>query len=289
MHQVEIITHRGLEPSNPNFFPESSIEAFQNHLSRGFGIEFDLNFAKDGIVVSHDATLTRITNGQDTRPFEQLTIQEATHHTYGAQKKGTIGTLEELLKCMEKGDPNTMHALHLKGKFQEVHYIDDLLQTLAPFTSLLPRIIIFDVKPSIASYIKSKNPNCVLAPSVAHPYDITRYNSAVLGTLISLDDAIRYKKDELYEWAWLDEWDLTGEHGTAKTFYNQETFQILKQAGYQISLVTPELHGTSPGLLGGEAHPDAATKETLFKRIRKIIHLQPDAICTDYPEEAKKW
>ena len=57
-----IITHRGLEPSNPSFWPESSYEAFEDQLKRGFGIEFDPNFCKDGIVVSHDSTLKRITN-----------------------------------------------------------------------------------------------------------------------------------------------------------------------------------------------------------------------------------
>ena len=32
-----IITHRGLEPSRSNYFSESSLEAFKDQLSRGFG------------------------------------------------------------------------------------------------------------------------------------------------------------------------------------------------------------------------------------------------------------
>jgi hypothetical protein len=64
-------------------------------------------------------------------------------------------------------------------------------------------------------------------------------------------------------------------------------FKILKDEGLKVALVTPELHGTSPGLLGGEAHPDA-DKNCLFDRIQEIIDLQPDALCTDYPEEVGK-
>ena len=59
----------------------------------------------------------------------------------------------------------------------------------------------------------------------------------------------------------------------------------MKDAGLSISLVTPELHATSPGLLGGEAHPDAQSRERFFERIGEIIALKPDWICTDYPEE----
>ena len=51
--------------------------------------------------------------------------------------------------------------------------------------------------------------------------------------------------------------------------------------------MTPELHGTSPGLLGGESHKHAANTEVLFERMREILSLEPDAICTDYPEEVK--
>lgn len=125
-----------------------------------------------------------------------------------------------------------------------------------------------------------------MAPSVSHPFDIKRYNQAVSDTLISVEEAIKYKKEGLYDWVWLDEWDRTDEDGGNKTLYNQEVFERLKSVGYKIALVTPELHGTSPRLLGGEAHPDAATKEKLFARIKEILSLSPDALCADYPEEA---
>lgn len=60
---MQIITHRGLEPRNPKFpFLESTKEAFFDHLSRGYGIEFDPNFTNDGVCfVFHDGTLKRAT------------------------------------------------------------------------------------------------------------------------------------------------------------------------------------------------------------------------------------
>ena len=73
-----------------------------------------------------------------------------------------------------------------------------------------------------------------------------------------------------------------------KTSKIDTIYQSLKKAGYKIGLVTPEMHTTSPGLYGGESHPDAKDKETLFKRIKEIINLNPDAICTDNPEEVRE-
>ncbi|MDP3940684.1 MAG: glycerophosphodiester phosphodiesterase family protein [bacterium] len=283
----QIITHRGLVPSRKNFFPESSYEAFENLLARGFGIEFDPNFVKDGIVVSHDANLKRITEGRDNREFKDLTVAEITDIKYGKQKKGRTPTFDELMALIRKSK-SKVNALHLKGKFQEDRYIDRLVDVLKKHGDVLSKIFIFDAKPEVARFLKNKIPKLTLAPSVSHPFDIKRYNKAVLGTLVSVSNAIDFKKEGIYDWVWLDEWDLTGENGTKKSLLNKKVFDSLKKVGYKIALVTPELHGTSPGLLGREAHQDAENKEKLFSRMKKIIALNPDAICTDYPEEALK-
>ncbi len=75
---MQILTHRGLEPRNPNFrFLESTQEAFENHLSRGFGLEFDPNFSCDEVCfVFHDDTLNRATEGVDTRATTDVTWDE---------------------------------------------------------------------------------------------------------------------------------------------------------------------------------------------------------------------
>ncbi|MDE2025554.1 MAG: hypothetical protein KGJ07_03605 [Patescibacteria group bacterium] len=295
-----VFTHRGLQPSTSNFFPESSLEAFRDQLSRGFGLEFDPNFVKDGIVVSHDATLKRITDGRDARDFHNVTVKEITALRYRTKngdgtptQEGRIPTFDELLELINKSK-SKINALHLKGKFQDSVYLERLVSALSRYPHLINKLVIFDAKPETARYLHNHLTPLVnndqtkihIAPSVAHQYDIKRYNNAVLGTLISVEDALKYRQEGLYDWVWLDEWDLADENNGKKTLYNKAVFETLKHAGFKIALVTPELHGTSPGLLGGEAHEDAASKERLFERIQEIIDLKPDAICTDYPNEA---
>lgn len=281
---IIILTHRGLEPSNKNVYPESSFESFLDQIERGFGIEFDPNFCKDVIAVNHDSNLKRITDGLDSRNFFEVTEDEVKKIRYGKEKKGRIPLLDEIL-CLIENNKANLHAMHLKGKFQNKESVDLLLNAMKKYPDAIKKIVIFDIKPEIAKYIKSKNKEIKLAPSVAHEYDIKRYNSFVSGTLISVEDAIKYKKEGLYDWAWLDEWDTIDENGNEKKIYTKEVFDSLRNEGYKIALVTPELHGTSPGLLGGEAHKDAKNKEVLFDRIKEIISLNPDAVCTDYPEE----
>ncbi|MEK6848271.1 MAG: hypothetical protein AABX65_01425, partial [Nanoarchaeota archaeon] len=128
-----------------------------------------------------------------------------------------------------------------------------------------------------------------LVPSVAHYFDIQRYNGLIYNTLLTLEDAIKYKGEGLYNWVWLDEWDTIDAEGKEKLFYTAENFKILRDAGFKIALVTPELHGTSPGLYGGESHKHAADKNILFQRIKEILALNPDAICTDYPNEVRNF
>ena len=288
MKEIWVLTHRGLEPSRPGFYPESSYEAFASHLQRGFGIEFDANFVKDGIVVSHDSNLKRITNGEDERAFADMRVEELKKISYGSEKsKGRIADLGEVMELI-RGSDSAINALHLKGGYQTIENVERLLKELENYSDVLGKVIIFDVKPEIAHYIKSKMPSLKLAPSVAHSFDIKRYNEAVKGTLISVEDALKFREEEIYDWVWLDEWDLVDSGGKEKKFYSGENFEKLRRAGYRIGLVTPELHGSSPWLLGGEAHADASDKERLFVRIREIIALEPDAVCTDWPEEVSR-
>lgn len=283
---VAILTHRGLEPSKKTFYPESSYESFLDQIRRGFGIEFDPNFCKDGIVVIHDSTLKRITNNLDERKISDITISELSEVVKKNWKKGRISLFSEILELL-KTSKSQIQAMHLKGANQTKEKIDILLEEIIKYPKAMEKLIIFDIKPEFARYIKSKLPQLMLAPSIAHQYDIERYNDYVLGTLISIEDAIRYKKDDLYDWAWLDEWDTLSENGQKK-LYTKENFDKLRKAGYKIALVTPDLHGTSPGLLAGEEHADAKSKDILFSRIKEILSLNPDAVCTDYPEEVRK-
>lgn len=276
-----ILTHRGLEPSRKELYSESSYEAFRDHLQRGFGIEFDVNFTQDDqLIVIHDKDATRITQGKDKRPFNKIPVSELP-----PLANGNIPLFEQIMELIRKYQ-TPINALHLKGVYQKQSHLDLLLKQLTQYTDILPNLFIFDVKPEIAKQLKKSSPELFLAPSVVHPYDFLRYNNVVAKTLLSIKDAVKYK--ELYNWVWMDEWDLTDYNAGHKKLYTKQNFAILKQVGYKIAVITPELHRLSPGLLGNESHPDAENKKALFTRIAKIVSLKPDAICTDYPEETLK-
>ena len=292
MSSIFILTHRGLEPTKPDFYPESSYEAFQDQLSRGFGIEFDPNFAKDGIVVWHDPTLERFSGEKDLRALHDLGVSELSQMTSWNKNhttEGRIPTFDEVMELI-RNSQSTINALHFKGKYQNPVEIKLLIEHLKRNSDVLPKLLVFDVKPQTSKELLAVFPDLQLAPSVAHRHDVQRFNPVVAETLIETDEAARVIKEGVFgknSWVWLDEWDLADENEGTKTLYNRDVFDKMRQAGAKIALVTPELHGTSPHLLGGESHPDSKDKETLFKRIKEIISLKPDGICTDYPEEAK--
>lgn len=278
-----VITHRGLDPSRKNFFSESSFEAFQNQLDRGFaGIEFDPNPARDGIIVLHDATLERPTAGIDKRSVTETNVSELSEVKL---PNGRIPTFAEIMELIRSHPDATMNALHLKSRFQTPENLERLVAAMQPYEDIVSRIIFFDIKPDTAKYLKQQNPRFRLAPSIAHPYDIKRYNTAVGGTLLSIEEALTLKSGDMIEGVWGDEWDRTDKDGGTKMFYTKENFDRLKEAGLFIALVTPELHGTSPGLYGGESHQDAINHEVLMARVRQIFEAGVDYVCTDFPDE----
>jgi glycerophosphoryl diester phosphodiesterase len=277
-----IITHRGLDPSKKTYFVESSIESFEDQLSRGFGLEFDLQFTKDNkIVVLHDSNLKRISLGRDTREICDINANEILAMEFNNCHIISFDKLLELID--DKQFPKAISAIHIKSENQSSSKLDIILSYLEKTTP--DKFIIFDVTLSTAKYLKENNPGLNLAPSVAHSFDIERYNSTVGNTLINLETILDNKN--LFDWVWLDEWDKTDKNNGTKTLYKKETFDKLREANIKIALVSPELHATSPNLLGREKHADAETKEKLFDRMEEIINLEPDAICTDYPDQIK--
>lgn len=279
---MRVITHRGLDPSIPDYFPEGTLEAFSDQLSRGYGLEFDVRTTKDNkLVVIHDETLERYSGGSDLRNVSDVELEELVSMRFNGCR---LASFSELLDTLEaKQSLEAISAIHVKHVCQTQERLDLILAELSGRNA--SRFMLFDVTLDTARYIRDRNPSLLLAPSVAHPYDIKRYNDAVGGTLISLGEAVENCK--LFDWVWLDEWDRTDEHGREKTLYTKATFDTLRKVGLSIALVSPELHATSPHLLGGESHPDAKDRETLHARLRDIVSLAPDAICTDYPDILK--
>jgi len=255
-----ILTHRGLDPDRTSYFRESSLEAFGDQLERGYGLEFDVQVTVEGkVIVAHHKSLD--SDNLLTTSLESLVVL-----------------------IQEKASANAFFAIHIKHIWQNSEILDVIIPALSGIRH--KQCVVFDVTIDTALYIKSLDKRLMLAPSVAHPYDIERYNRVVGGTLLSIEEVIANK--ELFEWVWLDEWDRTDRDNVTKSFYNVETFLKMREHGFKIALVSPELHATSPGLLGGESHPDGVSEDTWSQRIQQILSLSPDAICTDFPDRIRQ-
>lgn len=108
-----ICAHRGAMETHP----ENTIPAFKEAIRLGAHmIEFDVQLSKDGyLVIMHDATLERTTNGEGE--VKNKTLRELKALDCGNWKsekfKGTkIPTLKEVLSIMPK---NIWLNIHLKG------------------------------------------------------------------------------------------------------------------------------------------------------------------------------
>lgn len=275
---THVITHRGLNPDVSGFPPESSREAFTAFLSQGWGLEFDPQRTADGnLVVVHDGKLTRITGGKDERRVAEVSAAELLALDLGGGNG--LMLLPELIRDIDEDQASdAVSALHVKAVMQTPENLDLLLKHLEEIDP--KRLVLFDITVATARYIKERNPLLRLVPSVALAADIAQFGSVTGNTLLSIEEVLANR--DLFDGVWLDEWGPNGQ------LYTAEVFAQLKAAGLWIGLVTPELHGTSPGLLGGEAHPDAATRELLMARIASILALSPDAVCTDHPDAVQK-
>ena len=84
--------HRGLHTSDAE---ENSLTAFERAIKKGYGIEIDVRFSRDGeLMVFHDATLSRVC-GIDKRVVD-LTAEELKKIKLG-KTEDTIPTLREVL------------------------------------------------------------------------------------------------------------------------------------------------------------------------------------------------
>jgi hypothetical protein len=277
---AQVITHRGLDAAREPYYKESSIEAFADQLRRGYGLEFDVRLTRDdNLVVIHDATLERISCGGDSRHIRDVELAELLALEFDGCHLTSFSHLLSAIGQHQRDD--VISAIHIKASMQDQLSVGILIRQLEE-AELTKPFLLFDVRVETARYMKSRIPSLSLAPSVAHPYDIRRFNDLVGGTLLSLE-AVGIER-ALFDWVWLDEWDRADMGGARKKFYTPETFEILRAAGFKIALVTPELHASSPGLLAREQHEDAKDAAALERRLLEILALGPDAVCTDYPD-----
>lgn len=277
-----ILTHRGIDiplgGSSADIVGESTWEAFSAQVRAGHGLEFDIQPLRGGgFAICHDLHLGRMTSGVLNISISDITRRELHSVRLTA---GRLCELDELLVLLaEQG--RTVSALHLKHHCQREEILDLLVDQLRPFIARLNgHLILFDVAPPAARHLKAALPDIDLAASVSHSFDSLRYGSLTGGTLLTVDDVIDLRK--LYSWAWLDEWDLVGPGGTRKTLVDARTVEHLRECGFKIAAVSPELHATSPALLGSEVHEDGASQARLEDRWNEWASLDLDALCTDH-------
>lgn len=277
-----ILTHRGIDiplgALAANITNESSWEAFSDQVRAGIGLEFDIQLLRDGgFAISHDSHLGRISRGELNISLSEISWNELyTMRLPG----GRLCNLDEMLVLLvEHGQ--ALSALHLKHHCQDDGAVDMLVAQLSPFLDKLAgRLIIFDVTPSVALRLKAALPNINIAASVAHSFDVQRYGAVTGGTLLTVDEVINQR--ELYSWVWLDEWDRVGPCGTRKSLVDASTVECLRGYDFKIAAVSPELHATSPALLGGEVHEDGVSPARLEARWKDWASLGLDALCTNH-------
>lgn len=98
---TEIFAHRGAS----GYAPENTLEAFRLAMEQGAdGIELDVHLTKDGeVVVIHDETLNRTSNGQGkVRDYTLEELKKFSFHNHMEKYKGVqIPTLKEVLDLVE--------------------------------------------------------------------------------------------------------------------------------------------------------------------------------------------
>lgn len=278
---MQLITHRGIDVDPGDCqgwaLQESRWESFSKQIRAGWGLEFDIRPLKDGqLAISHDSSLARIVPGSE-QPISTLTRVELDAIRAPG---GRLCSLDELLSLIADSG-RAVSALHLKSHCQEPPMLAKILEILAPrVESLKGRLLIFDATPHIAEQIVQELPGLDVAASVAHSYDVLRYGALTGGTLLTSEQALENR--HLYSWVWLDEWDTLDVDNGEKIFANRESVELFRNAGFKVAVVSPELHSTSPALLGGEAHRDGASASALVHRWTNWSQLGVDALCTDH-------
>ena len=161
---MKIWAHRGCSYA----WPENTLQAFEAACKYNItGIELDIQLTKDDkIVVIHDETVDRTTNG--TGKVKDFTLEEikklkiATHPGFLGIKKYThVPTIEEvfdLLKpyCQKKG---LLINIELKTNKERYEGIENMILSLVKEYNLEQYIVYSSFNPDSVILIKQKNPD----------------------------------------------------------------------------------------------------------------------------------
>ena len=152
-----LIAHRGLL----RHAPENTLRAFASCLELGMGFELDIRTTKDGkLVVLHDATLARTTDGPD-RPLTEFTWEQLREFDAGSwfDPRFTcvrVPSLEETFALIrERKRRSTLIALNIKGINEDGER--ELVRLLATF-ELFAESFAFDQSDECSQRLKALDP-----------------------------------------------------------------------------------------------------------------------------------
>lgn len=153
-----VIAHRGASQAAP----ENTLSAVKKAIEVGaHGIEIDVHLSKDGhVIVCHDATLDRTTNGagyiknHTLRQIKQLDAGS----WFGAEFRGEpVPTLGEVLRMIR----GTGILLNVELKTQVIEYpgLEKRVLKLVTVFDYLPKTIISSFNPQSLAIVKDLNPH----------------------------------------------------------------------------------------------------------------------------------
>ncbi len=160
-----LIAHRGLL----RHAPENTLPAFAGCLELGMGFELDIRTTKDGkLVILHDATLARTTDGPD-RPLTEFTWSELREFDAGSwfdpRFAGLrVPSLEETFALIrERKRRSTLIALNIKGITRDGER--ELVRLLAEF-ALFEESFAFDQSVECSQRLKALDPRIRIGRNV---------------------------------------------------------------------------------------------------------------------------
>lgn len=244
-----IFSHRGLGFEKE----ENSLESYKEALINGFSIEIDVQKTRDNfLVISHDTNLKR-QKGVD-KNLVDMDFKEI--YNLG------IPSFEEVLECFKKNKKEgQIIAVHVKDELQGS--IVRLILNKINEMDLNGSCFVFDLTTTAANHSKQINPLVNVGFSVGEK----RYT----GTIYLWENI---KENLEFDVIWWDEWN--------GGLYNIENFKELKKSNKAVYVISPELHKI-------HNHPQGGKLEEVKKVWKKLIGFGVDGICTDYPQELRKF
>lgn len=166
---MKIIAHRG----NKQNAPENTLSAFRSaSIYPVDGIEFDVQFTKDGIpIVIHDERVDRTTNGSGfVRSFrwDELRQLDAGSWFHEQFKGERIPSLEDVL-LWARGEQLILHIELKRQKDKTTEYIGAFLDLIESY-GFEEYVIVSSFEHPYLAYIKGSKPNIRTAMLLKQPF-----------------------------------------------------------------------------------------------------------------------